>query len=99
MAKKLYVGGLPSSVTSAELEGLFAQHGGVRSAEVVMDRGTGTSRGFGFVEMDSNEATAAAMKALDGHKLQSRTLTVNEAREPVRGGGGGGRSFGRRKRW
>ena len=90
---KMYVGNLAWSVTKADLESLFASYGAVRSVEVIMDRETGRSRGFGFVEMDSQEAAQQAMQALNGSDFQGRNLTVNEARErsPRPGGGGGGR--------
>jgi RNA recognition motif-containing protein len=92
MAKKIYVGNLPWSATSASLEALFSAHGGVRSAEVVSDRETGRSRGFGFVEMESDDACARAIQALNGAEVDGRPITVNEAREraPRTGGGGGG---------
>jgi RNA recognition motif-containing protein len=92
MAKKIYVGNLPWSTTSASLEALFSAHGGVRSAEVVSDRETGRSRGFGFVEMESDDACARAIQALNGAEVDGRPITVNEAREraPRTGGGGGG---------
>jgi RNA recognition motif-containing protein len=92
MAKKIYVGNLPWSATSASLEALFSAHGGVRSAEVVSDRETGRSRGFGFVEMESDDACARAIEALNGADVDGRPITVNEAREraPRTGGGGGG---------
>lgn len=90
---KMYVGNLSWSVTQADLEALFATYGAVRSAEVIMDRETGRSRGFAFVEMESQEAAQQAMQALNGNDFQGRNLTVNEARErsPRPGGGGGGR--------
>jgi RNA recognition motif-containing protein len=95
MAKKMYVGNLAWSVSSADLEALFAQHGTVQSAEVVMDRETGRSRGFAFVEMETQQDMEAAIHALNGQDFQGRPLTVNEARErtdrPPRTGGGGGR--------
>jgi len=92
MAGKIYVGNLPWSTTSADLEALFAAHGAVRSAEVISDRETGRSRGFGFVEMETNEGLQAAIAALNGHEMNGRPLTVNEARERTpRSGGGGGR--------
>src|SRR5215510_141287 len=91
MANKVYVGNLPYSFTNEDLEKLFVPHGVVRSAEVIMDRVTGRSRGFGFVEMDSAQATQAAIAALNEKDLQGRNLTVNEARERTpRGPGGGG---------
>ena len=92
MGKRIYVGNLPWSMTSATLEGLFSPHGTVTSAEVVSDRETGRSRGFGFVEMDSDDACQQAIDALNGNEIDGRPLTVNEAREraPRTGGGGGG---------
>ena len=98
MGKKIYVGNLPWSATSASLESLFAEHGPVTSAEVVSDRDTGRSRGFGFVEMATDDACQRAISALNGTQLDGRELTVNEAREraarPSGGGGGGGRGYG-----
>jgi RNA recognition motif-containing protein len=90
--KKLYVGNLPWRTTDAELEDIFAAHGTVQSAVVITDRETGRSRGFGFVEMDDNGATAA-IDALDGFEISGRALRVNEANDRPRreGGGGGGR--------
>ena len=100
--KKLYVGGLPFSVSDRQLEELFAEHGTVESARVITDKMTGRSRGFGFVEMSSQEEAQSAIESLNGSQLEGRTLTVNEAKEraprPGGGGGGGGRSFGR-NRW
>lgn len=92
MSRKIYVGNLPWSTTSADLEGIFSAHGAVRSAEVISDRETGRSRGFGFVEMETDEGLQAAIAALNGHEMNGRPLTVNEARErtPRAGGGGGG---------
>ncbi len=90
MAKKIYVGNLPWSTTSASLETLFSAHGTVRSAEVISDRDTGRSRGFGFVEMESDEGCQAAIQALNGTEMEGRAITVNEARERSPGGGGGG---------
>ena len=96
MSKNLYVGNLSYNCTADELRELFSQHGNVTSAQVVSDRETGRSRGFGFVEM--SDGGEAAINALNGTEFQGRTLTVNEARprEPGRsgGGGGGGRSGG-----
>ena len=80
---KLYVGNLPWSVTDSDLENLFAGVGAVQSARVVMDRDTGRSRGFGFVEMDRQEATRAIAE-LNGHQLESRALRVNEAQSKER---------------
>ena len=91
MAKRIYVGNLPWSTTSADLENLFREHGDVISAEVVMDRATGRSRGFGFVQMGSDAGADAAIQALNGASVNNRPLVVNEARErgPRSGGGGG----------
>ena len=92
MAKKLYVGNLPYSFTDTDLENLFAAHGTVRSAQVIKDRDTGRSKGFGFVEMDSGEQAQAAITALNGREVDGRALTVNEARpREDRGGQGGNR--------
>ncbi|MFO7902201.1 MAG: RNA recognition motif domain-containing protein [Planctomycetota bacterium] len=89
MSKRLYVGNLAFAVTSDELRELFSEYGSVASAEVISDRETGRSRGFGFVEL--SDGGDAAIEALNGTELQGRTLTVNEARprEQRRGGGGG----------
>ncbi|HEV2970244.1 MAG TPA: RNA-binding protein [Pirellulales bacterium] len=97
MSKKIYVGNLPWSTTSADLEQMFAPHGTVSSAEVISDRETGRSRGFGFVEMETEEGMNAAVQALNGFDMGGRPLTVNEARErtPRPGGGGGGGGGGR----
>lgn len=92
MGNRLYVGNLPYSTTDDSLREAFAAHGEVVSASVVIDRETGRSRGFGFVEMATAEAAQAATNALNGQLLDGRPLTVNEARE--RAGGGGGRRFG-----
>jgi len=96
MAKRLYVGNLSFQTTEDDLRETFGQFGSVTSATVVMDRDTGRSRGFGFVEMDDGADEAIA--ALDGKDLQGRALTVNIARprEDRRGGGGGGGGGGRR---
>lgn len=97
MGKKIYVGNLPWSTTSAELEQMFSEHGAVRSAEVISDRETGRSRGFGFVEMETEEGMNQAVQALNGRDIGGRPLTVNEARErtPRSGGyGGGGGGYG-----
>lgn len=95
MGKKLYVGNLPWSFTSAELTNLFTPYGKVQSAEVISDRETGRSRGFGFVEMETQEAMEQAAAALNQSECQGRSLTVNEARERTPGGGGGGGGGGR----
>src|SRR5438045_2978927 len=97
MGKKLYVGNLSYDVDSSELERMFGAHGTVQSAEVISDRMTGRSKGFGFVEMGSDEEAQAAVAALNGQDHGGRALTVNEAKpreERSGGGGGGGRSFG-----
>ncbi len=92
MNNKLYVGGLPYSVTETQLEEIFAAHGTVESARVITDRMTGRSRGFGFVEMSSPEEAEEAMQKLNGTDLEGRSLTVNEAKpqQPRSEGGGGG---------
>lgn len=96
MGTKLYVGNLAYSVSSADLEQLLNQHGTVRSAQVIMDRDTGRSKGFGFVEMSSDAEAQTAIEALHGTEYAGRTLTVNEARpREARPGGGGGGGGGR----
>ena len=99
MGRKLYVGNLGYGVSSSDLEQLFTRHGSVDSAQVIEDRSTGQSKGFGFVEMGSDSEAQAAITALNGQDHDGRTLTVNEAkpREPRSGGGyGGGRGgYGR----
>jgi RNA recognition motif-containing protein len=92
MGSKLYVGNLSYNTTSSDLEQLCGQHGTVQSAEVIQDRDTGRSKGFGFVQMGSDAEAQAVIAALNGHELDGRALTVNEAkpREPRSGGGGGG---------
>jgi RNA recognition motif-containing protein len=90
MSKKLYVGNLSYNTTGSDLERLFSQHGQVNSAEVIADRASGRSKGFGFVEMASNDEADAAIAALNGQQHDGRTLTVNEARPKTEGGGGGG---------
>ena len=80
MSKKIYVGGLPYSVTDDELEKLFSAHGAVESAKVIMDKYTNRSRGFGFVEMSSDEEAQTAIDTLNGSELGGRNLTVNVAR-------------------
>jgi RNA recognition motif-containing protein len=96
MGSKIYVGGLPYAATEQQLSDLFAQHGAVASARVITDKFTGQSRGFGFVEMSSDEEAQKAISALNGTQMDGRTLTVNEARpqEPRTGGGGGRGGFG-----
>lgn len=90
MAKRLYVGNLSYSVTSDQLQELFEQYGQVRSAQVLSDRETGRSRGFGFVEMDVDSEAESAIESLDGQEFGGRRLTVNEAKPRTPGGGGGG---------
>jgi len=80
MGSKLYVGNLSFDVATADLEEIFAPHGSVRSAQVIMDRATGRSKGFGFVEMSADGEAAAAIAELDGREYKGRPLTVNEAR-------------------
>ena len=105
MGKKLYVGNLSYSVRDSDLEDMFAAHGSVQSAQVIMDRDTGRSKGFGFVEMGSDQEARAAITAMNGKRLEGRALTVNEARPREegggggRGGGGGGRLRWRRRPW
>jgi len=94
MGKKLYVGNLPYTVTDSELQQMFEAHGAVTSAQVIMDRETGRSKGFGFVEMGSDAEAQAAITALNGQQIGGRPLTVNEARPKEGGGGGGGRGGG-----
>jgi RNA recognition motif-containing protein len=90
MGRKLYVGNLAYGVTDSDLQQLFGAHGTVQSAQVIMDRDTGRSKGFGFVEMGSDQEAQAAIAALSGKEVDGRTLTVNEARPKEGGGGGGG---------
>jgi len=102
MQKNIYVGGLPYSVTDQELQEAFAPHGTVESAKVITDKYTGDSRGFGFVEMSTQEEAEKAIEALNGTELGGRTLTVNMARprgDRPRGGGGGGGGRGGGNRW
>jgi hypothetical protein len=80
MAKKLYVGNLPYAVTDSDLKGLFAQHGVVQSVQIIFDRDTGRSKGFGFVEFASEREAQAAIDAMNGKEVEGRKLTVNEAR-------------------
>ncbi len=87
MGKKLYVGNLKYAVTSSDLEQMFGEFGTVQSADVIMDKMTGRSKGFGFVEMGSDEEAQAAIAALNGKDIDGRPLTVNEAK-PREGGRG-----------
>src|SRR5262245_31489724 len=92
MGKKLYVGNLSYDVDSSELQQMFEPYGTVTSAQVITDRDTGRSKGFGFVEMGTDQEAEAAIAALAGKQVGGRNLTVNEARpREDRGGGGGGR--------
>lgn len=94
MGRKLYVGNLSYQTTSDDLKQLFAPHGTVASADVIMDRSTGRSKGFGFVEMSNDSEAQAAIAALNGQQHDGRPLTVNEARpREDRPRGGGGRRF------
>ena len=89
MGKKLYVGNLDYGVTDSALEQMFAAHGTVESAQVIMDRDTGRSKGFGFVEMKTEQEAQAAIAALNGKDAGGRSLTVNEAKPRTEGGRGG----------
>jgi cold-inducible RNA-binding protein len=102
VAAKLYVGNLTYGVTNSDLENMFTPHGTVQSAQVIMDRDTGRSKGFGFVEMGSNNEAQAAIAALNGKDNDGRLLTVNEARpreERAGSGGGASRSGGGSRRY
>jgi RNA recognition motif-containing protein len=98
MGSKLYVGNLSYSVTGSDLEQLFSPHGAVQSAEIIADRETGQSKGFGFVQMGSDDEAKVAIEALNGKEVGGRALTVNEAKpreaRPRSGGGGGGGGYG-----
>ncbi len=104
MAKKLYVGSLPYKTTDSELQDLFSQAGAVSSASVIMDKFSGRSKGFGFVEMASDEEAAKAIEMFNGYEMEGRKIVVNEAR-PLQpraprgnfGGGGGRGGFGGRR--
>jgi RNA recognition motif-containing protein len=95
MGKKLYVGNLAYSVSDSDLQSMFAPFGSVQSAQVIMDRDTGRSKGFGFVEMGSDDEAQAAIAGLNGQEKEGRALTVNEARPKPEGGRGGGFGGGR----
>jgi cold-inducible RNA-binding protein len=101
MGKKLYVGNLGYDVTSSDLREMFSPFGSVDSADVIMDRSTGQSKGFGFVEMGSGGEADAAVAALDGKDHGGRAIKVNEAKPRPAGGGmgGGGRGGDRPRRW
>ena len=94
MGKKLYVGNLAYAVTDSDLQQMFAAHGTVQSAQIIMDRDTGRSKGFGFVEMSSPQEAQAAIDGLNGKEVGGRQLTVNEARPREDRGGGGRGGFG-----
>ncbi len=96
MGRKLYVGNLAYQMSDSDLERLFSPHGTVQSAQVIMDRDTGRSKGFGFVEMKTDQEAQAAIAAMNGKEVEGRALKVNEAkpredRGGSRGGSGGGR--------
>ena len=97
MGQKLYVGNLPFDTTEADLRSLFEEHGELQSVNVISDRETGRSRGFGFVEYEDASSAEKAQRALDGHDFGGRSLRVNEAHERGAGGGGGGGGGGRRR--
>ncbi len=107
MAKRIYVGGLPYSATEEQVEELFKAHGQVTSVQIITDKFSGQSKGFGFVEMQSDEEADAAIRGLNGTQMGGRSLTVNEARERESGGGrsggggygGGGNRGGGGGRW
>ena len=100
MGTKLYVGGLPYSVTEGKLQDIFSAHGTVESANVISDKFTGQSRGFGFVEMSTSGEAQKAIETLNGTQLDGRTLTVNEAKPMARrDNAGGGSRDGGRNRW
>src|SRR5213594_1349592 len=103
MGNKRYGGKLPCSATDDSRRGMFAQAGQVESARIITDRDTGRSKGFGFVDMSSEQEAAAAIKKFNGADLDGRSLTVNEARPMAPrdsgGGGRGGHRGGGRQRW
>jgi RNA recognition motif-containing protein len=99
MGRKLYVGNLPYEVGETELQDLFARAGSVESVNIMRDQATGRARGFGFVEMSTDEEAQNAITSLNGTAVGGRNLTVNEARpKPERSGGGGGYGGGRSRR-
>jgi RNA recognition motif-containing protein len=101
MAKRLYVGNLPFNSTDESLQEIFAQAGSVQSAKIITDRDTGRSKGFGFVEMASDQEAADAIQKFNGAEYGGRNMTVSEARPmaPREGGGGGNRGGGGGRRW
>jgi RNA recognition motif-containing protein len=96
MGRKLYVGNLAFGVSDSDLQQMFGAHGTVQSAQVIMDRDTGRSKGFGFVEMGSDQEAQAAIQALNGREAEGRALKVNEARPKTEGGARGGYAGGSR---
>jgi cold-inducible RNA-binding protein len=98
MAKKIYVGNLSFQITDADLNKMFSEIGQVESVQIITDRDTGRSKGFGFVEMSDDAAATKAIEQLNGKELNGRALTVNEARPKESGSGGGGRDRGGRGR-
>ena len=94
MGRKIYVGNLAYGVSSSDLQQMFEEFGSVNSAQVIMDRDTGRSKGFGFVEMGSDQEAQAAIDALNGKNVDGRNLTVNEAKPREKRGGGGRGGFG-----
>lgn len=96
MGRKLYVGNMSYNVDSSALQALFSEHGTVQSAEVITDRDTGHSKGFGFVEMGTEEEAQKAIAALHGQQHDGRALTVNEAKPKAPRSGGGGYGGGRK---
>lgn len=100
MGNKLYVGNLSFSVDEGSLQTMFAEHGTVQSAKIIMDRDSGRSKGFGFVEMSNSSEAQSAIEKMNGHEFDGRALTVNEARpmEP-RSGGYGNNGGGRNSRY
>src|SRR5271154_2857355 len=90
MGRRLYVGNLAWAVSDQDLHDLFSEAGNVDSSQVIVDRETNRSRGFGFVEMESDEAAEAAIKKFNGRDLKGRAIRVNEAQARSAGGGGGG---------
>ncbi len=94
MAKKIYVGNLPYSVTQADLEQLFSEKWTVLSTTLITDKYSGRSKGFGFVEIESDEDAASAIEELNGKEIDGRSIVVNEARPKREGEGGGGRGGG-----
>lgn len=98
MGTKLYVGNLGYGIGDSDLEKLFTAYGNVGSAQVIKDRDTGRSKGFGFVEMSGNQEAQNAITALNGKEVEGRTLVVNEARPKEEGGGGGKGGYGGKSR-